>query len=119
MGRILTPNITYFDIETSPNVGTFWRSGYKVNVSTSDIWQERVILMAAWRHEGDSNVYYSDALKINKDGSLDDKQVVADISRGLKDTELLVMHNGDKFDLPWVNGRALKHGVSRVAPVRS
>jgi DNA polymerase elongation subunit (family B) len=114
--------LTFLDIETSPNRGTFWRPGYKVNLSANNIDQERVILCAAWAHD-DGEVHYTDALKFNKapKGSpykyeLDDTQICRDIA---EESAILVHHNGNSFDVPWINGRCLINGLPTIGQVRN
>lgn len=108
----------FWDIETSPNIGTFWRPGHKISLSYDNIIQERTILCAAWTFDDDDTIYYSDKLKFNK-GVPDDKAIVEDLAKAFEDVDILIHQNGDKFDLPWVNGRALYHGIPRIAPVRT
>lgn len=124
--RILDPRITFFDIETSENQGRFWRPGYKVNLSADNIDVERVILTASWSHSDEpDHIYRTENLRFTEtdEGQYrflpDDKWVVEDIVEGLKDTDVLVHHNGDKFDLPWLNGRAAFHRLSGVGPIRT
>lgn len=130
MPETYKPRITFLDIETSPNKGDFWRPGPKVNLSTSNIDIERVVLSASWLHEDHAEKglepQYTDALKFvkaPKDSNYkwipDDKQIIKDIVKGLRTTDILVHHNGDKFDLPWINGRALYHGLVGVGPLRT
>lgn len=118
--------LTYLDIETSPNRGTFWRPGYKVNLSADNIEQERVILCAAWVHDDDDEVHYSDSLawiKAPKDSPyrwvLDDSQICKEITEGLAESSVLVHHNGNSFDVPWINGRCLINGLPTIGQVRN
>jgi len=125
MGTIHHPQLTFFDIETSENQGRFWRPGYKVNLSPSNIDVERVILTASWAHQGENYVYNSGQLKFHKTKTgqyryiPDDKYVIQEIVEGLANTDVLVHHNGDKFDLPWLNGRAAYHRIDGVGPIRT
>jgi len=126
MPGILEPRVTWFDIETSENQGRFWRPGYKVSLSTDNIDVERVILTAAWSHSDEpGHVYSTSNLQFTKSKTgqyrylPNDEYVVDDIVKGLANTDILVHHNGDKFDLPWLNGRAAFHGIDGVGPIRT
>ena len=117
--------LTYLDIETSENIGKFWRPGFKVNLSYKNIIQERVILCASWAHD-DEDPWYTDALKWKKapkDHILkwlpDDKQVCKDILEGLSESTVLVHHNGNSFDVPWINGRCLVNGLPTLGTLRN
>jgi hypothetical protein len=47
----------FYDIETSPNIGLFWQSGYKLNIDHSNIIQERAIICICWKWEGQKEVH--------------------------------------------------------------
>jgi hypothetical protein len=47
----------FFDIETSPNIGFFWQSGYKLNISYNNIITERAIICICYKWEGDEKLY--------------------------------------------------------------
>ena len=42
----------FFDIETSPNIGFFWSSGYKINIPFENILKERAIICIAYKYQG-------------------------------------------------------------------
>jgi len=110
--------LDFFDIETSKTIFSGWHTG-KQYVGSYQVIQEPVILCAAWKRQGDNEIQYTDALKVDKKGNLDDKQVVKDICKGLADCEVLVGHNLDRFDVRWVNARAFIHRLSGLGPIRS
>ena len=62
----------YFDIEVSPNLGFFWQSGYKLNISHDNIIKERAVICIAykWAHEK-----YVHCIEWNKGN---DKQLLKD-----------------------------------------
>ena len=111
-------NTCFADVETSPNLGLFWRAGYKINISSAQIVRERTLLSAAWSYNNSKRVFSAKA-KVYKDGSSCDYKLVKAVTSGLIDAEVLVGHNGDKFDWRWINGRALIHGLPKLAPVRT
>jgi hypothetical protein len=39
----------FFDIETSPNIGYFWRAGYKLNIGHENIIEERKIICISYK----------------------------------------------------------------------
>jgi hypothetical protein len=118
MTKIFTAETAFADVETSPNLGLFWRAGHKLNISTEQIVRERTLLSASWKYRGKKRVYGVKA-KVYRDGSACDYKLVKALTDGLMDAELLIGHNGDKFDWRWVNGRALIHGLPKLAPVRT
>jgi DNA polymerase elongation subunit (family B) len=96
----------FFDIETSPNIGFFWQSGYKLNVPYSNIIKERAIICICYKWEGDDKVY-----SLNWDKNQDDKAMLEKFVEITNEAQELVGHNGDKFDLPWIRTRCLFHGI--------
>lgn len=95
----------FFDIETSPNIGFFWRPGYKLQIGHENIIKERGIICVGYKWEGDKK---SSCITWGK--RQDDSKVVKLIAELLTEADEVVSHNGDKFDIPWVRGRCLKHG---------
>ncbi len=96
----------YFDIETSPNIGLFWSSGYKQNIDYHNIIKERAIICICYKWEDEKEVY---GLKWDKNQN--DKKLLEDFIKIANQADELVGHNGDKFDLPWVRTRCLFHRI--------
>ena len=95
----------FYDIETSPNIGFFWKSGYKLNISHENIIQERAIICICYKWEGERKVHH---LQWNKGC---DKKMVADFVKVANQADELIAHNGDRFDLKWINTRILYYGM--------
>jgi len=96
----------FFDIETSPNIGFFWQSGYKLNIPYGNILKERAIICICYKWEGDDKVY-----SLNWDKNQDDKVMLEKFIVVANEAYELVGHNGDRFDLPWIRTRCLFHGI--------
>lgn len=97
----------FFDLETSPNVGLFWRAGYDLNIDSANITTERAVICAAWKWEGEDKVY---SLRWNR--SQCDKKMLLELMEVVNSADEIVAHNGDKFDMRWLRTRLLFHGVS-------
>lgn len=95
-----------FDLETSPNLCTVWKPGYKVRIGHDDIVKERGIICGCWKWENDSKVH-----SITWDRKQDDTRVVKKIASLLNEADEIVAHNGNRFDIPWIRGRAIRIGV--------
>ena len=96
----------FFDIEVSPNIGLFWRSGHEISVDHNSIIKERAIICICYKWEGEKKVY---SLRWDKRQS--DKKMVADFIKVANDATELVGQNGDNFDIKWVRTRAIIHGI--------
>lgn len=95
----------FFDIETSANIVFSWRIGRDVMLQTHDIIQERAIICICWKWEGDATVH---SLEWNKGC---DKKLLKDFCKIIDGADEVVTQNGDAFDIKWVRGRAIKHGI--------
>ena len=96
----------YFDIETSPNIGLFWSSGYKQNIDYHNIIKERAIICICYKWEDEKEVY-----GLRWDKKQDDKKLLQEFIKIANQADELVGHNGDKFDLPWIRTRCLFHRI--------
>ena len=97
----------FFDIETSPNIGLFWEAGYKKNIDSSNIIQERAIICICYKWEDEKEVYY-----LTWDSKQNDKTMIQKFIDVANTATELVGHNGDKFDLAWIRTRCLFHGLT-------
>ena len=48
----------FWDIETSPNVGLFWKSGYRITIPPENVLVERAIICIAYKWEGQKTIHY-------------------------------------------------------------
>jgi DNA polymerase elongation subunit (family B) len=97
----------FFDIETSPNIGFFWSSGYRKTISPDNIIKERVIICICYKWEEEDKVNY-----LSWDENQDDKKMLSEFIQIANQADELVGHNGDKFDLAWIRTRCLYHNIS-------
>lgn len=88
----------------------------------TNILQERYIVSAAWMELGESEVHAVSVLdnpKLYKKDPHNDRHVVETLHRELSTADLIIAHNGDKFDLRWLNGRILFHGLPPLPPMQT
>ena len=97
----------FYDIETSFNVGVFWRTGYNININPQDIIHERSIICICYKWEGEEEIH---SLTWSKNQS--DRKMIEQFCRVMAQADEIVAHNGDRFDLKWVRTRALIHGIN-------
>lgn len=96
--------ILIYDIETSFNIGWFWRTGYKLNITPAQIIKERAIICISYKWLGDNQVY-----NLVWDKNQDDRFLLEQFIEVMNEADMLVAHNGDRFDLKWIKTRALMH----------
>ena len=97
-----------FDIEVSPCVGFFWKPSYKVSLSHDNIIHEGAIMCICWKWEHAKKVHHVEWEKG------DDRRCIEEFLPVAEEADELIAHNGDKFDVQWINTRALKHDLGPV-----
>ena len=102
----MTRKRLFFDIETSPNIGIFWRSGFNLTITPYDIIQERAVICICWKWEGKDEVH-----SLTWDKNHSDKKMLKDFVKQLEKADEAIAHNGDRFDIKWLRTRALFHGI--------
>lgn len=98
--------VLIYDIETSPNIGWFWRAGYKLNITPGQIITERAIICVSYKWLGEDQVY-----NLAWDKNQCDKFLIEQFVDVLNEADLIVAHNGDRFDIKWLKTRALYHRI--------
>jgi hypothetical protein len=104
----------FFDIETSPNIGTFWQAGYKKMISPEDIIKERAVICICYKWEDEKEVGF-----VKWDSKQNDKKLLIDFIKVANQADELVGHNGDKFDLAWIRTRCLFHRIPMFPTYRT
>lgn len=97
------PKVVIFDVETSPMItATF--SLYPENIGHNNIIEDWFMICAAWKELGKKKV---ESIAIKKKGK--DKEVVSVLRDALADADMLIAHNGSKFDIKKLNTRLIYH----------
>lgn len=104
--------ILIIDIETSPNLAYVW-SKWKQNVGDNQFIEKSYLMSFAAKWLEEDQVIYEE----NRHG--DDRKIVDSIFSLLDEADVVVAHNGDKFDLPTILGRGLKHGLQPPSPYQT
>lgn len=107
MARILI-----LDIETSPNIAYVWRF-FKENVGAKQVLENGQILSFAAKWLDEDSIIYQD---VQHDSELHMMTILFQL---LDEADIVVAHNGDKFDLPHVQGRGVVLGLKPPAPYKT
>lgn len=109
------PKILIYDIETLPLVGPFWRL-WKQNISDDTLWVSEWKLCtwaAKWLFEEE---IIADKITPDEIKNEDDSRVLKTLCNLIEQADIIVAHNGIKFDIRIVNARRLKHGLPPMLP---
>lgn len=109
MTKILT-----LDIETAPVMGKVW-SLWKQNVSLDQIEHDWYMMSfaAKWLHE--DRVIYHDCRKSIGDDSF----MLEELYDLLDEADIVIAHNGDKFDIPKINARLILNDFPPPSPYKT
>ncbi len=113
-GRL--PRILLFDIETSPlKAAVFQKQVWRANITAEHVLSEWFMLSwsAKWL---DSTTTLSDRLKSREALAENDKRIVKSLWVLLDEADIVITHNGDRFDIPNMNTRFIVHNMK---PTRS
>ena len=110
-------NALYLDIETAPMVSFLWdlKADY---VNPDMVIQHSYLLTWAAKWAGDDRIVAKRLTgREAKDG--DDKRIAAALADLIRQADVIVAHNGDRFDLPKLNARIAVHGLDPLGNVRT
>lgn len=107
------PRIMLLDIETTPEISFNW-GRWKQYISQEQVIEHPYILTWAvrWLDTGETiSRKLTDYNESFLENIKDDRALVRDLWSLLEQADIVVAHNGDKFDIPWVRARAIKYGL--------
>jgi len=115
--KIKKPKILIWDIETSMcEVRTF--QFWNTNIQHTAMLKDWYIICGSWSFLDEDIVYNSKCTKAGlKKGN--DKNVVKDLCKAISKADMIVGHNGDKFDLKKLKARVLKHALPPVSHIKT
>ena len=97
------------DIETAPSVAYVWRF-FKENISAKQVLEHSHIMSFAAKWLDSNEIFYKENRTSN------DKTIMKQLCKLLDKADVVVAHNGVKFDLPKIYGRSLVHGINPPSP---
>lgn len=110
------PRILAFDIETAPISAYVWGL-WENNVALNQIKEDWFILSYSAKFLDEDKTHYLDQRYSNP--IQDDKMLCEGIHHLINEADILLTHNGDKFDIKKLNARFLYHGLDPIPPKQS
>jgi len=110
--------ILYYDIETAPNMSYVWGQ-YEQNVIEHE--REWYMLCVSYRWEGEKSTKVTSLVDFPAEYKKDpenDYHVVKKLWELLDEADIVVAHNGDRFDMRKANARFVAHGLGPISPVK-
>jgi len=103
------PKIGVLDIETLPLIVYSWSLG-KQHINHTQVIKDWCISTWAFKWLNDNEVY-SGALTPKEALKRDDSRIIKEIWGFIEDSNVIIAHNGDYFDIPRLNTRFLLNGL--------
>lgn len=107
--------ILEFDIETAPLQAYAW-GRWKQNIAMNQLAQDWTILTWAAKWYGEKEIMH-DSVHYHGD-IFDDSHICRSLHSLLDEADIVVAHNGDRFDIPRVNTRFLANGFAPPSPYK-
>lgn len=106
--------VLILDIETAPIRAFVWGI-WNVNVGTHQIQSDWFCLTwaAKWLFE---DKVYSGKLKPKEVAEQNDKRIIQGIWKLINEADIVIAHNGEKFDIPKLNSRFILNGLQPPLP---
>lgn len=111
--------ILLFDIETAPSRGYYFDPYKEGNILWTD--QDWFILSFAYKWFDKKATHVKalpDYKRYNKDKN-EDYNLVLDLWNLFNDADIIIGHNGDRFDIRKANARFIKHGLPPTPPYKT
>jgi hypothetical protein len=111
----MAAKILIFDIETAPLSAYVWGI-WKQNVGMNMLRKQWYMLTWAAKWLGEDTIHY-DSNHLHGDPKCD-KGICESLHAMIDKADIVVAHNGNKFDIKKMNARFLFHGMDPPSPVR-
>lgn len=111
------PKILIFDLETAPLKAYVWQR-WKQNIYGSQLLSDWFILTWSAKWLGSSTVM-SAKLTPEEVMDEDDSRILSKLWKLMDQADIVIAHNGDKFDIKMMNGRFLVQGMQPPSHYRT
>lgn len=103
--------ILIVDLETAPKLAYVW-SFWQTNVGMNQTLSNTYILSYAAKWLGDEGVAYAETRDEN------DEILCEQLSHYFDSADMVIAHNGSRFDIPIVRARCILHGIKPWSPIK-
>lgn len=114
-----SPRVAFFDVENAPSLGYFWGHLWETNIiGVTNPWY---MLSFSYRWMGENKIHchaLPDYPLYKKDKE-NDKHLIEDLHALFDEADVLIAHNGDRFDIRKANARFIMQGLKPPSPYKS
>lgn len=103
--------VLFLDIETAPAQGFFWGHVYETNVIKVN--RPAFLLSYAWKWMGEKKIHFKSLrdYPLYKENLENDYYLLRDLRDLMDESNVIIAHNGDKFDIRVIQGRFIRYGI--------
>lgn len=103
--------VLLLDIETAPNLAYTW-GAFKQNIGANQFVEPSYMLSCASKWLGEDEIFYEDSFKQSEE------KLLEHVCSQLDKADFVIAHNGARFDIPKIRGRALVRGLTPPSPTK-
>lgn len=114
------PRIILWDIENVQNLAAIFQLFGNDYINPENIVQEKYLVSAAWKVLGEKTTHAVSVLddpKLYKKDPHNDLHVLKTLHKVLSSADVLIHHNGNKFDIKVTEARMLIQGLPPLPPI--
>lgn len=115
------PTIRTIDIETAPNIAHVW-AFFKQNIGIEQVLSNDFIMSYAFKTFGEDDEVCVSARDCYLQETPVQKRAYKKFIQGLRDvldaSDVVIAHNGKRFDIPWIIGQCVEYGVLPPSPFK-
>lgn len=109
--------VLFYDLETAPLLAHIW-SPWDNFVTMDRLIHDSFVLTWSAKWWGQKKVLKG-VLTPYEAIDQDDTRIVEELADLIREADIIVAHNGDKFDLPKFNARLLRHNLEPLGPTQT
>jgi uncharacterized protein YprB with RNaseH-like and TPR domain len=105
------PRIAFIDIETAPSLGFFFDKWKENNIIATKCDWYMLSFAVKWFGEKRVRTYALPDYGLFKRDKENDRELIKDLHAVFDEADILIAHNGDRFDIRKSNARFIQHGL--------
>lgn len=113
------PRVLYIDIETTPIEGWFWPPLHEPQILKVKQPTKIACVSFRWHHERKTRVISLPRFRGYRAGVINDYLLCKALRKVLDKADIVIAHNGDRFDIKKINGRFFLNNILPAQPAMS
>lgn len=114
-----SPRVLFLDIETAPAVGFFWGHTYQTDIIK--VLRPQFVLSYAYQWADEKKIHFRGLRDYPeyKTNLENDFFLLKDLQKLMDEADVIIAHNGDKFDIRVIQGRFIRYRIPPSSPFRT